>query len=105
MFHDHSRPSTRFLQAQPWFAELPPPARERIAQCVCVRHGVKGDVLLRAGDRVAGMIPWYLTRGAPGGYAELVAADAQWLVPVPAGLSSEERSRCALARPGRASAF
>ncbi|MCO8276163.1 NADP-dependent oxidoreductase [Actinoplanes sp. TRM 88003] len=38
------------------------------------------------GDRVAGMIPWYLTRGAPGGYAELVAADAEWLVPLPAEL-------------------
>ncbi|BCJ47795.1 NADPH:quinone reductase [Actinoplanes ianthinogenes] len=38
------------------------------------------------GDTVAGMIPWHLTRGAPGGYAELVAADAGWLVPVPDGL-------------------
>jgi NADPH:quinone reductase-like Zn-dependent oxidoreductase len=41
---------------------------------------------LRPGDRVAGMIPWHLTRGKPGGYAELVAADADWLVPVPDGL-------------------
>ncbi|GLH96374.1 NADPH:quinone reductase [Phytohabitans aurantiacus] len=40
----------------------------------------------RVGDRVVGMIPWYLTRGAPGGYAELVAADAEWLVPLPDGL-------------------
>jgi NADPH:quinone reductase-like Zn-dependent oxidoreductase len=40
----------------------------------------------QVGDRVAGMIPWYLTRGASGGYAELVAADADWLVPVPAEL-------------------
>ena len=29
------------------------------------------------------MIPWYLTRGTPGGYAELVAADADWLVRLP----------------------
>jgi NADPH:quinone reductase-like Zn-dependent oxidoreductase len=35
------------------------------------------------GDRVVGMIPWYLTRGAPGGYAELVAADTDWLVRLP----------------------
>jgi NADPH2:quinone reductase len=35
------------------------------------------------GDRVAGMIPWYLTRGNPGGYAEFVAADADWLVRLP----------------------
>nr|WP_308129349.1 alcohol dehydrogenase catalytic domain-containing protein [Actinoplanes polyasparticus] len=40
------------------------------------------------GDRVVGMIPWYLTRGAPGGYAEFVAADADWLVLLPDGLSS-----------------
>src|SRR5690348_17798157 len=38
------------------------------------------------GDRVVGMIPWYLTRGAPGGYAEYVAADSQWLVRLPEGL-------------------
>ncbi|MFC0529818.1 NADP-dependent oxidoreductase [Phytohabitans kaempferiae] len=38
---------------------------------------------LRVGDRVVGMIPWYLTRGTPGGYAEFVAADAGWLVPLP----------------------
>jgi NADPH2:quinone reductase len=43
-----------------------------------------GDV--RVGDRVAGMIPWFLTRGEPGGYAQLVAVDAEWLVPVPDGL-------------------
>jgi NADPH:quinone reductase-like Zn-dependent oxidoreductase len=40
----------------------------------------------RVGDRVVGMIPWYLTRGAPGGYAEFVAADAGWLVSLPDGL-------------------
>ena len=38
------------------------------------------------GDRVVGMIPWYLTRGAPGGYAEFVAADTDWLVRLPDGL-------------------
>jgi NADPH2:quinone reductase len=42
-----------------------------------------GTAEFRVGDRVVGMIPWYLTRGAPGGYAELVAADADWLVPLP----------------------
>nr|WP_296064002.1 NADP-dependent oxidoreductase [uncultured Actinoplanes sp.] len=47
---------------------------------VAVGDGVTG---LRAGDRVAGMIPWHLTRGSVGGYADLVAADAGWLVPVP----------------------
>lgn len=37
-------------------------------------------------DLVVGMVPWHLTRGEPGGYAELVAADAEWLVPLPDGL-------------------
>ena len=41
---------------------------------------------LGVGDRVGGMIPWYLTRGAPGGYAEFVAADTDWLVRLPDGL-------------------
>jgi NADPH2:quinone reductase len=40
----------------------------------------------QVGDRVVGMIPWYLTRGAPGGYAQFVAADVGWLVPLPDGL-------------------
>ena len=41
---------------------------------------------IEAGQTVVGMIPWFHTRGAVGGYAELVAADAEWLVPVPDGL-------------------
>jgi NADPH2:quinone reductase len=41
---------------------------------------------LAVGQAVVGMIPWFHTRGAVGGYAELVAAEAEWLVPVPAGL-------------------
>jgi NADPH:quinone reductase len=42
-----------------------------------------GTAEFGVGDRVVGMIPWYTTRGAPGGYAEFVAADAEWLVPLP----------------------
>ncbi|UQU62669.1 NADP-dependent oxidoreductase [Couchioplanes caeruleus] len=45
-----------------------------------------GTADLRVGDRVVGMIPWYLTRGTPGGYAEFVAVDADWMVPLPDGL-------------------
>ena len=41
---------------------------------------------LGPGDRVVGMVPWHLTRGTPGAYAELVAADADWVVPLPDGL-------------------
>jgi NADPH:quinone reductase-like Zn-dependent oxidoreductase len=40
----------------------------------------------RPGERVAGLIPWFATRGRPGGYAELVAAEASWLAPIPDGL-------------------
>ncbi|MEU8819935.1 NADP-dependent oxidoreductase [Actinoplanes sp. NPDC048796] len=45
-----------------------------------------GPADLEVGDRVAGMIPWYTTRGVPGGYAEFVAADTDWLVRLPDGL-------------------
>ncbi|RKR89830.1 NADPH:quinone reductase-like Zn-dependent oxidoreductase [Micromonospora pisi] len=41
----------------------------------------------RPGDRVVGMVPWYRTRGAVGAYAELIAADTGWVVPLPDGLS------------------
>jgi NADPH:quinone reductase-like Zn-dependent oxidoreductase len=59
------------------------PGWDIAGEVVAVGDGVTG---FETGERVAGMIPWYLTRGAPGGCAELVAADAEWLVPVPAGL-------------------
>jgi NADPH:quinone reductase-like Zn-dependent oxidoreductase len=65
---------------------VPPPfllGWDIVGEVVEVGDDVAG---LRAGESVAGMIPWHLTRGAIGGYAELVAADAEWLVPVPAGL-------------------
>ncbi|MEU4690544.1 NADP-dependent oxidoreductase [Actinoplanes sp. NPDC023714] len=42
-----------------------------------------GTTEFGVGDRVAGMIPWYTTRGVPGGYAEFVAADTDWLVRLP----------------------
>jgi len=42
----------------------------------------------RVGDHVVGMIPWYLTRGAPGGYAEFVAAETDWLIRRPDGLDA-----------------
>ncbi|SNY24724.1 NADP-dependent oxidoreductase [Paractinoplanes atraurantiacus] len=45
-----------------------------------------GPAELEVGDRVAGMIPWYTTRGVPGGYAEFVAADTDWLVRLPDAL-------------------
>ena len=35
------------------------------------------------GDRVGGMIHWYQQSGALGAYAEAVAVDAGWLVPLP----------------------
>jgi len=37
----------------------------------------------QVGDRVAGLVPWHLTQGAPGAYAQLIAADVDWLVGLP----------------------
>jgi NADPH:quinone reductase len=42
-----------------------------------------------AGDRVAGMIQWYDQKGSVGAYAESVAVDADWLVPLPNELDYE----------------
>jgi NADPH:quinone reductase len=69
----------------PGGADPPPfqPGWDIAGEVAAVGEGVTGH---RIGDRVAGMIPWFLTRGRPGGYAELVAVAADWLVPVPAGL-------------------
>jgi NADPH2:quinone reductase len=39
------------------------------------------------GDRVVGMIQWYDQKGSLGAYAESVAVDTGWLVPLPDGLS------------------
>jgi NADPH2:quinone reductase len=39
------------------------------------------------GDRVVGMIQWYDQKGSVGAYAESVAVDTDWLVPLPDGLS------------------
>jgi len=47
---------------------------------VTVGSGVTG---YRPGDRVAGMVPWHLTRGSVGAYAELLVAESGWLVALP----------------------
>jgi NADPH2:quinone reductase len=41
------------------------------------------------GDRVVGMIQWYDQEGRLGAYAEAVAVDADWIVPMPEGLDFE----------------
>ncbi|MGE5746996.1 MAG: quinone oxidoreductase family protein, partial [Solirubrobacterales bacterium] len=41
------------------------------------------------GDRVVGMVQWYDQGGSVGAYAESVAVDAEWLVPLPNGLDYE----------------
>lgn len=70
---------------------LPPflPGWDIAGDVIAVGAGVSDFAV---GDRVVGMIPWYSTRGAPGGYAELVAADTQWLVALPDGLGYEDAS-------------
>lgn len=42
------------------------------------------------GDLVVGMVPWLRTRGTPGAYAELVAADEDWIVPLPDNVSEAD---------------
>jgi NADPH:quinone reductase-like Zn-dependent oxidoreductase len=44
---------------------------------------------LQPGDRVVGMVQWYEAGGAVGAYAESVAFEAEWLVPLPNGLDYE----------------
>ena len=56
MLHDISRPSVRFLHMQKWFAALPAEDQARISEKVFTLQGDKGDVILRAGDKVEG---WY----------------------------------------------
>ncbi|HYW58732.1 MAG TPA: Crp/Fnr family transcriptional regulator [Polaromonas sp.] len=56
MFTDTSRPSTQFLQKQPWFSQLPMEMQEHVADRTFTLAGLKGDVLLHAGVEVKG---WY----------------------------------------------
>jgi NADPH2:quinone reductase len=46
----------------------------------------EGVTDLSEGERVVGMVQWYDQRGSVGTYAEAVAFDADWLVPLPDGL-------------------
>jgi NADPH2:quinone reductase len=41
---------------------------------------------LAPGQRVAGMLYWPATSGVTGAYSELVAIDADWVVPIPDGM-------------------
>ncbi|MBF9130763.1 NADP-dependent oxidoreductase [Plantactinospora sp. S1510] len=50
----------------------------------------------RPGGRVAGMVPWHLTRGTAGAYAEFVVADREWLVGVPDGIDMAAAATIAL---------
>jgi len=44
---------------------------------------------LAVGDRVVGMVQWYEAGGSVGTYAEAVAFEAEWLVPLPDGIDYE----------------
>jgi NADPH:quinone reductase len=44
------------------------------------------------GDAVVGMIQWYDQKGSVGAYAESVAVDADWVVPMPGALDYETAS-------------
>lgn len=56
MLPDISRPSTQFLQKQPWFKHLSEEIQTRLEDRVFTLAGCKGDVLLQAGGEVKG---WY----------------------------------------------
>lgn len=56
MFTLSSRTSSDFLTSQPWLARLPHALRARVTDEVFTLKGLKGDVLLRAGEPVTG---WY----------------------------------------------
>lgn len=56
MFPDFSPPSTQFLQQHAWFTQLPPDRQAHVAERTFTMGGVKGDVLLHAGETVKG---WY----------------------------------------------
>jgi NADPH:quinone reductase len=45
-----------------------------------------GVAELTPGDRVVGMVQWYDARGEVGAYAEAIAVEAGWVVPLPDGL-------------------
>jgi CRP/FNR family transcriptional regulator, cyclic AMP receptor protein len=84
MFHDITRPSTRFLHRQPWFAHLPVPMQERLVQLVFTRRGGKGEVLFRAGDKVDG---WYAVLS---GLVKLQSQSAQGRLSVFLGVPAGE---------------
>lgn len=56
MHADPSPPATLFLNAQPWFAELPVALRQRVLAESLTLSGAKGQVILPAGAPVQG---WY----------------------------------------------
>jgi len=83
IFQDASRPSTQFLRAQRWFAELPPEGQERVAAQVYTLHGAKGDVMLRSGDEVHG---WYaVLSGLVKLQSESAGGRRQGFLGIPAG--------------------
>jgi NADPH:quinone reductase len=59
------------------------PGWDLAGEVVEVGEGVSG---LPVGQRVAGMLYWPAIRGARGAYSQLVAIDADWVVPIPDGL-------------------
>jgi CRP/FNR family cyclic AMP-dependent transcriptional regulator len=56
MFSELSRPSLRFLQKQPWFAQAPEEMQARVADRTFTVAASKGEVVLHAGEEVKG---WY----------------------------------------------
>jgi CRP/FNR family transcriptional regulator, cyclic AMP receptor protein len=81
MFAEHKNPALRFLDAHPWFAQLPEAQRTDILHRVTVQRGSKGEVMLRAGDGVKG---WYAVLD---GLVKLQSQSAQGRLSVFLGIS------------------
>lgn len=81
MFHAALSPPLRFLNAQPWYRELPATTQADIAAQVHTLRAGKGAVMLHAGDRVKG---WYAVLS---GLVKLQSSSAQGRLSVFLGVS------------------
>lgn len=84
MFHAAFPPSLRYLNAHPWFSELPAQNQADIAEQVYTLRANKGEVMLHAGEQVKG---WYAVLS---GLVKLQSQSAQGRLSVFLGVSAGE---------------
>ncbi len=49
---------------------------------------LRDSAAFAAGQRVLGILPWFTDQDGRGSYAEILAAESDWLAPLPAGLDA-----------------